>query len=223
MSCFVAFHYRSYGTFFLQRNRLHNIYRGFTHYKYYRAEIYRRIHWNNRGKKSIVWRCVSRVNKTGKTCANSPTVQEPTLHQAVMKGINESFADKESWKKSLKENVQIVLGENHTGEIDEIDRRLEELQNQLMKLVVGNVSYDDVAEEIHTLRDKKLQLISEDSMRENEQKRTDALLDFIENQVTELNDYDEKLVRRVVDDVTVYNDRLVVRLKSGAEIEVKNE
>ena len=34
---FGAFHYRSYGTFFLQQNRLHNIYRGFTHYKYYRA------------------------------------------------------------------------------------------------------------------------------------------------------------------------------------------
>ena len=33
----VAFHYRSYGTFFLQQNRLHNIHRGFTHYKYYRA------------------------------------------------------------------------------------------------------------------------------------------------------------------------------------------
>ena len=33
----VAFHYRWYGTFFLQQNRLHNIHRGFTHYKYYRA------------------------------------------------------------------------------------------------------------------------------------------------------------------------------------------
>ena len=27
MSCLVAFHYRSYGTFFLQKNRLHNIHR----------------------------------------------------------------------------------------------------------------------------------------------------------------------------------------------------
>ena len=35
----VAFHYSSYGTFFLHKNRLHNIYRGFTHYKYYRAKI----------------------------------------------------------------------------------------------------------------------------------------------------------------------------------------
>ena len=39
MSCFVAFHYRLYGAFFLQQNRLHNIYRGFTHYKYYRANF----------------------------------------------------------------------------------------------------------------------------------------------------------------------------------------
>ena len=39
MSCFVAFHYRSYGTFFLHKNRLHKIYRGFTHYKYYRADF----------------------------------------------------------------------------------------------------------------------------------------------------------------------------------------
>ncbi|WP_153297225.1 hypothetical protein, partial [Streptococcus pneumoniae] len=34
------FHYRSYGTFFLHKNRLHNIHRGFTHYKYYRAVIF---------------------------------------------------------------------------------------------------------------------------------------------------------------------------------------
>ena len=33
----VAFHYRSYGTFFLQQKRFHNIHRELTHYKYYRA------------------------------------------------------------------------------------------------------------------------------------------------------------------------------------------
>ncbi len=42
MSYLVAFHYRSYGTFFLQQNRLHKIHRGFTHYKYYRAKVFDR-------------------------------------------------------------------------------------------------------------------------------------------------------------------------------------
>ena len=32
-----AFHYRSYGTFFLHSKRLHNLHGGFTHYRNYRA------------------------------------------------------------------------------------------------------------------------------------------------------------------------------------------
>ncbi|ORP07603.1 hypothetical protein B7692_04220 [Streptococcus mitis] len=33
----VAFHYRSYGTFFLKENRFHKIYKRFILYKYHRA------------------------------------------------------------------------------------------------------------------------------------------------------------------------------------------
>ena len=35
---FVAFHYRSYGTFCIYSKRLHNLYSGFTHYRNYRAK-----------------------------------------------------------------------------------------------------------------------------------------------------------------------------------------
>ncbi|OLG14656.1 hypothetical protein AT980_08040 [Streptococcus pneumoniae] len=53
MSCFVAFHYRSYGTFFLHKNKLHNIYSGFTHYKYYRAKVFKVIRiYSRENKKS---------------------------------------------------------------------------------------------------------------------------------------------------------------------------
>ena len=37
MRVWSLFHYRSYGAFFLQQNRLHNSYSGFTHYRNYRA------------------------------------------------------------------------------------------------------------------------------------------------------------------------------------------
>ena len=39
MRVWSLFHYRSYGAFFLQQNRLHNSYGGFTHYRNYRAWI----------------------------------------------------------------------------------------------------------------------------------------------------------------------------------------
>ena len=37
MSCLVAFHYRSYGTFCIYSKRLHNFHGGFTHYRNYGA------------------------------------------------------------------------------------------------------------------------------------------------------------------------------------------
>ena len=40
MRVWLLFHYRSYGAFFLQQNRLHNSYSGFTHYRNYRAVFF---------------------------------------------------------------------------------------------------------------------------------------------------------------------------------------
>ena len=42
------------------------------------GDIYRRVAWNNRGKKSTVWRCCTRVENGPKAC-DAPTVQETEL------------------------------------------------------------------------------------------------------------------------------------------------
>jgi site-specific DNA recombinase len=34
------------------------------------GEIYCRVHWNNRGKKSVVWRCVNRLEAKGLTACH---------------------------------------------------------------------------------------------------------------------------------------------------------
>ena len=52
------------------------------------GELFRRIHWNNRGVKSIVWRCVSRLESTGQEC-HARTVNETVLENAVLSAINE--------------------------------------------------------------------------------------------------------------------------------------
>ena len=57
------------------------------------GDIYRRVHWNNRGYKSIVWRCVSRLEEKGSECT-APTINEETLQKAVVKAINELLANK---------------------------------------------------------------------------------------------------------------------------------
>ena len=51
------------------------------------GDIYRRIAWNNRGKKSTVWRCCTRVEHGPSACSAS-TIREEELQQAVIDAMN---------------------------------------------------------------------------------------------------------------------------------------
>ena len=64
------------------------------------GEIYRRVHWNNRGCKSIVWRCVSCLEEKGADCS-SPTVNEEILQKVVTKAINEVLGSKDAFLFTL--------------------------------------------------------------------------------------------------------------------------
>lgn len=74
------------------------------------GEIYRRVHWNNRGCRSIVWRCVSRLEEKGSDCP-SPTINEEVLKAAVVKAMNEVLARKDTFLSVLKGNIATVLNE----------------------------------------------------------------------------------------------------------------
>ena len=51
------------------------------------GDVYRRIAWNNKGKKYTVWRCCTRV-EFGPGEFDAPTVLEEDLQAAVMNAIN---------------------------------------------------------------------------------------------------------------------------------------
>ena len=44
--------------------------------------------------------------------------------------------------------------------------------------------------------------------------------EFLDEQQEEIEEYDETMVRKLIEKITVYDDRLVVRLKSGIEMDV---
>ena len=44
--------------------------------------------------------------------------------------------------------------------------------------------------------------------------------EFLNGQQEKVEEYDEALVRRLIEKITVYDDRLVVRFKSGIEMDV---
>ena len=49
---------------------------------------YKRCTWARKGKKRIVWRCVSRLEFGKEFCHESPTMDEARLQNAVVKALN---------------------------------------------------------------------------------------------------------------------------------------
>ena len=112
--------------------------------------------------------------------------------------------------------------ESESGEqIAEIDGRLEELQQELLRLANGKNEYGDVADEIHKLRKQRQDVLAQDAERDGRRQRIEEMRKFLETQVNESLAYDEQLVRRLVEKITVYENRLTVEFKSGLEINVE--
>lgn len=70
------------------------------------GDIYRRVKWNNRGCRSTVWRCVSRVLK-GKMDFDCParTVKEEVLQGAIVTVVNDAYARRNAVISLLKTNI----------------------------------------------------------------------------------------------------------------------
>ncbi len=183
------------------------------------GEVFRRVHWNNRGKKSVVWRCVSRLENTGLFC-DARTVLESTIEQVLVTAINQTLCDKDSFLTTLRDNIATVINRENDKGLADIDKRLEELQTELLKLATSNADYDKVGDEIHQLRDQKQKLQLESANRDELKKRIADMSAFLKKQSTFLNEYDEQLVRRLIEKVTVYEDKFTVEFKSGVTVDV---
>ena len=80
--------------------------------------------------------------------------------------------------------------------------------------------YNSVADEIDRLRELKQNALVESAEREGLKQRIREMREFLEQQSTEVTEYDELLVRRLIEKVTVYDEKITVRFKSDVEIEI---
>lgn len=185
------------------------------------GEAYQRTHWDIHGKKKIVWRCVSRLykNKTDAECS-ARTINETELHAAVIKAINEVYAKQSDFLPRLKENIQKVLGANNAGAVAEIDSRIKEKEKTLINLITTKQNYDELGDEIIRLREQKRQLQFKDANANGEQEKIAELETFLNEQSSSIKEFDDALARRLLESVTVYDDKFKVRFKSGIEIEI---
>ena len=184
------------------------------------GEMFRRIHWNNRGCKSIVWRCISKLEPTGLEC-HARTINELDLQEIVLTALNELLGDKSKYQKQLQQNIASVIRASAAITTDGIDEKLMELQQELVKKANNKEAYDEIADQIFALREKRQQASMDTVQRDEQLQRITELQDFIKDQSSDLTIFDESLVKRWLKQITIWDDHFTVELKSGLKVNVE--
>ena len=183
------------------------------------GDIYRRVYWNIHGRKEFVWRCVTRIEQGPEVCKNR-TVKEAELYDAVMTAINRLLAGGDNMIRILEENIHSVIGDTTEYKISEINALLEEKQKELISLANKGKDFESLADEIEELREKRQTFLVEDASLSGENERINELIEFVRNNKYRTLRYDDTLVRKIIQNVTVYDDHFVICFKSGIEMEV---
>ena len=70
----------------------------------------------------------------------------------------------------------------------------------------------DVADEIYRLRELKQNALVENAEREGKRQRILEMSELLDKQPVELEEYDEQQVRRLIERVTVFEDKLTFKI-----------
>ena len=194
---------------------------------------YKRVSWNIRGKKRIVWRCTNRLENGKTDCKDSITVDEEALHSAIVRAINRFNAeDAPTYKMLLKVSLTEALGLNGGNEeIDLLTRRIEALNKRMMELVNQAVSegksvesnegeFKEISDEINQLN-SRIEAIREALAKDKSaDERMEQITRKIDEMQTGINEYDDGIVRQMIECIKVYGDgRLEVIFGGGYMIE----
>lgn len=191
--------------------------------------LYRRCTWVNRGKKHIVWRCISRFDYGKKYCHDSPAVDEQQLQQAILRVINGAMSEKPALVRQVTENLQVVIRPSRSEEltIADIDHQLETLAQEFDATFATAASGNsaDYSEHFKTILTQQAELKAKRAELERQQaedaeltSRIELAADTLEQTDTAITEWDEYQIRALVESVRILSkEEILVRLKSGIE------
>lgn len=190
---------------------------------------YRRVTWTAKGFKEIKWRCINRIQYGKKKCHSSPTVDEQSLHRAIVSAINEFCKVKDDVAKALRDSITEVLDPNLNGSVQAAQQRIDELAHNIDELIklatvpeTASTAMADIekfSEEMKTLREfieteKAKQLTAQRGSAE-----LDVILERLENEDFTMTEYDDVAVRQLIEKVTVESKyTITVTFKGGFEV-----
>ena len=124
---------------------------------------YRRVTWSRNGKKTIVWRCIERLNNGTRNCKNSPTILEEDLHNAILVSLKEMMPKSDNIAKKVRNEIEVVLNKNDDNNPQVVRRRIQSLEKEAD--ILRNILKETEDKEFYI---QKIKMFEEELMRSKE-------------------------------------------------------
>lgn len=121
----------------------------------------------------------------------------------------------------LQANIESALGGSRGEAIAAIDEKLVELQKELLQQANAKKDYEPIADEIDRLREEKQNIMMDDAQREGTRQRVQEMMEYLKEQPVKITEYDEQLVRRLIEKIVVFDEKFVVEFKAGISFDIK--
>lgn len=192
---------------------------------------YRRVTWNIRGKKKIVWRCINRLEFGKKYCKSSPSISEDVLHNAILRAIRElAQQQKERTPKCLNDTIlQCATGGSDTS-LTMLKNQLEQKNRDFarfleMALTDGAESefveakMSQLNDEILCLKQKIKQTEKDATTQQASKGNIKKVFDILLEEHEKLTEYNDSFIARIIERVTVENcEWIIIRFIGGQEM-----
>lgn len=194
---------------------------------------YRRCTWMRNGQKTIVWRCVNRLDYGKRYCTKSITVEEKQLHEAIVRAIKKfSSEDNSTYIALMKATIAEALGLNGSDdETDILERRIDALNRQMLELVSENVAkgngiesceeaFKEISSQIAMLNSRIETIRQTESGKEQYDEKVKRIQSIIDERQTEQDSYDDTLVRQMIECIKVFEGgKIEVYFGGGFKVE----
>ena len=194
---------------------------------------YKRVTWTSTAVKTVVWRCVSRLDNGKKYCKSSPTIEEGSLHNAIVRALNRfNDEDEQTYLTLMKATIGEAIGLNGgSDEVELLERRIDALNNRMLAIVNDSIQngegienredeFKEISEQTEQLKNR-INVIREsktDSIQNRQ--RIGEIEKTIDRRNQNRNIYDDFIVRQMIECIKVYpKGRLQIIFGGGYEID----
>lgn len=177
-----------------------------------------RVHWYLGGKK-VVWRCRNRMDNGADAC-DLKRIDNELIEKAVVTALNHLLATKKEVIETVKANIIKVVDSGGNNLTELMNRRITDLEKMVVECVKSGNEYDQLIDKINNLKAERGRLLKADIDCKTESEMLSGVIAFLEDMTGEMHHYDETITRRLIKEIAVFDDRLLIEFKHGQTIEI---